>query len=65
MKKVVIITGASRGFGEFPSDLLIFLPWLSLIILVKYTLEKLSELKLIDFDDLENITNKNFNNLFF
>ena len=32
---------------------------------VKYTLEKLSELKLIDFDDLENITNKNFNNLFF
>ena len=32
---------------------------------IKYTLEKLSELKSIEFEDLENITNNNFNSLFF
>ncbi len=31
---------------------------------IKYTLKKLSELKSIEFEDLENITNNNFNNLF-
>ena len=31
---------------------------------IKYTLEKLSELKSIDFNELEQITNDNFNNLF-
>ncbi len=32
---------------------------------IKFTLEKLSSLKSIDFYDLERITNDNFNNLFF
>ena len=31
---------------------------------IKYTLEKLSEIKSLSFNDLEQITNKNFNNLF-
>ena len=31
---------------------------------IKYTLEKLSELKSINFNELEEITNNNFNNLF-
>ena len=31
---------------------------------IKYTLEKLSEIKSISFKDLEQITSKNFNNLF-
>ena len=31
---------------------------------IKYTLEKLSEIKSLSFKDLEQITNKNFNNLF-
>ena len=31
---------------------------------IKYTLEKLSEIKSLSFNDLEKITNKNFNNLF-
>ena len=32
---------------------------------IKYTLKKLSELKLITFDELESITNNNFERLFF
>ena len=32
---------------------------------IKYTLEKLSELKSITFDELETITNDNFERLFF
>ena len=31
---------------------------------IKYTLEKLSEIKSLSFNDLEQITNRNFNNLF-
>ena len=31
---------------------------------IKYTLEKLSQLKSIDFDELEKITNNNFDKLF-
>ena len=31
---------------------------------IKYTLEKLSELKSINFNELEKITNNNFNSLF-
>ena len=31
---------------------------------IKYTLEKLAEIKNIKFDEIEKITNKNFNNLF-
>ena len=31
---------------------------------IKYTLEKLSQLKSIDFNELEQITNNNFENLF-
>ena len=32
---------------------------------IKYTLKKLSELKSITFDELEDITNNNFERLFF
>tara|TARA_B110001452_G_scaffold173950_1_gene145780 strand:+ start:77 stop:841 length:765 start_codon:yes stop_codon:yes gene_type:complete len=32
---------------------------------IRYTLEKLSELKKISFDDAQNLTTKNFNSLFF
>ena len=32
---------------------------------IKYTLEKLSELRSMTFDELENITNNNFERLFF
>ncbi len=32
---------------------------------IKYTLEKLSELRSMSFDELENITNNNFERLFF
>ena len=32
---------------------------------IKYTLEKLSQLKSMDFNELEQITNNNFDNLFF
>ena len=32
---------------------------------IKYTLQKLSEIKSVEFSDLEKITNKNFDRLFF
>ena len=32
---------------------------------IKYTLQKLSELKGLNFSDMENITSNNFNRLFF
>ena len=49
-----------QSFISSPTYLLTYKP-----SFIKYTLEKLSELKSIEFEDLENITNNNFNSLFF